>query len=46
VISGGLLARSWEFLGLISASLVMAGFFLALRHADWYPGAPTGPAAR
>ncbi len=43
VISGGLLARSWGFLGLISASLVMAGFFLTLRHAAWYPGAPTGP---
>jgi magnesium-transporting ATPase (P-type) len=43
VISGGLLARSWGFLGLISASLVMAGFFLTLRHAGWYPGAPTGP---
>jgi len=43
VISGGLLARSWGFLGLISATLIMAGFFLTLRHGGWYPGAPTGP---
>jgi magnesium-transporting ATPase (P-type) len=37
-----MLARSWGFLGLISASLVMAGYFLTLRHTGWYPGAPTG----
>jgi magnesium-transporting ATPase (P-type) len=43
VISAGMLARTWGFLGLISASLVMAGFFLTLRHAGWYPGADTGP---
>jgi magnesium-transporting ATPase (P-type) len=43
VISGALLARAWGFLGLISASLVLAGFFLTLRHAGWHPGAPTGP---
>jgi calcium-translocating P-type ATPase len=43
VISAGMLARTWGFLGLISASLVMAGFFLTLRHAGWYPGAGTGP---
>ncbi len=43
VISGGMLARAWGFLGLISASLVLAGFFLTLRHAGWHPGAPTGP---
>jgi magnesium-transporting ATPase (P-type) len=43
VISGAMLARSWGFLGLISATLVMTGFFLALRHAGWQPGAPTGP---
>jgi calcium-translocating P-type ATPase len=41
VISGAMLARTWGFLGLISASLVMAGYFLTLRHAGWYPGAPT-----
>jgi calcium-translocating P-type ATPase len=43
VISAGMLARAWGFLGLISAVLVMAGFFITLRHAGWHPGAPTGP---
>jgi calcium-translocating P-type ATPase len=43
VISAGMLARAWGFLGLISATLVMAGFFLTLRHAGWQPGAPTRP---
>jgi calcium-translocating P-type ATPase len=43
VISGGMLARAWGFLGLISALLVMTGYFITLRHADWHPGAPTGP---
>ena len=43
VISAGMLARTWGFLGLISASLVMAAFFLTLRHSGWYPGADTGP---
>jgi len=27
-----LLARTWGFLGLISATLIMVGFFLTLRH--------------
>jgi len=43
VISAGMLARAWGFLGLISATLVMAGFFLTLRQAGWHPGARTGP---
>jgi len=43
VISRAMLARAWGFLGLISATLVMAGFFLTLRHAGWRPGAATGP---
>lgn len=43
VISARMLARAWGFLGLISATLVMAGFFLTLRHAGWHPGAGTGP---
>jgi calcium-translocating P-type ATPase len=43
VISPGLLARTWGFLGLISACLVMAGFFVTLRQAGWHPGAATGP---
>jgi calcium-translocating P-type ATPase len=43
VISRGMLARAWGFLGLISASLVMTGFFVTLRGAGWQPGAATGP---
>jgi magnesium-transporting ATPase (P-type) len=43
VISRGMLARAWGFLGVLSAVLVMAGFFLTLRHAGWSPGAATGP---
>jgi magnesium-transporting ATPase (P-type) len=43
VISAGMLARAWGFLGLISAVLVMAGFFITLRQGGWHPGAPTGP---
>jgi calcium-translocating P-type ATPase len=43
VISGPMLARAWGFLGLISAVLVMTGFYLTLRHAGWHPGAATGP---
>jgi len=42
IINRAMLARAWGFLGLISATLVMTGFFLTLRHAGWYPGAPTG----
>ena len=40
-----MLARAWGFLGLISATLVMTGFFLTLRHAGWHPGEATGPAS-
>jgi magnesium-transporting ATPase (P-type) len=43
VISRRMLARAWGFLGLISATLIMTGFFLTLRHAGWHPGAATGP---
>jgi calcium-translocating P-type ATPase len=42
VITGRMLARAWGFLGLISAALVMAGFFVTLAHGGWRPGAPTG----
>ncbi|WP_300613919.1 cation-transporting P-type ATPase [Trebonia sp.] len=42
VISRGMLARAWGFLGVISAVLVMVGFFLTLRHAGWHPGVATG----
>ncbi|HUN30529.1 MAG TPA: cation-translocating P-type ATPase C-terminal domain-containing protein [Trebonia sp.] len=43
VIDRAMLARAWGFLGLISAILVLVGFFLTLRHAGWHPGSPTGP---
>ena len=43
VISRRMLARAWGFLGLISATLVMTGFFVTLRHAGWHAGAATGP---
>ena len=42
VISRPMLARAWGFLGVISATLVMTGFFLTLRHGGWHPGAATG----
>ena len=38
-----MLARAWGFLGLISATLIMTGFYLTLRHGGWHPGAATGP---
>ncbi len=43
VISRGMLARAWAFLGMLSATLVLAGFFVTLRHAGWTPGTATGP---
>ncbi|AJE83626.1 sodium/potassium-transporting ATPase [Streptomyces albus] len=43
VISREMLVRSWGFLGLVSALLVMAGYFYVLWRAGWQPGAPTGP---
>ncbi len=43
VISRAMLARAWGFLGVISATLVMTGFYLTLRHAGWHPGASTKP---
>jgi magnesium-transporting ATPase (P-type) len=45
IISRAMLARAWAFLGLISATLVLAGFFIVLRRAGWHPGAPTGSGA-
>ena len=42
VISRGMLARSWGYLGAISAALIMGGFFLTLSRAGWHPGALTG----
>ena len=42
IISRPLLVRAWAFLGLISAALVLSGFFLVLWRAGWRPGDATG----
>ncbi|HVW18916.1 MAG TPA: HAD-IC family P-type ATPase, partial [Solirubrobacteraceae bacterium] len=42
VISRALLFRSWAFLGMLSAALVMAGFFVVMLRAGWRPGDATG----
>ncbi|MFF1511245.1 cation-translocating P-type ATPase [Streptomyces sp. NPDC058326] len=42
VISRDMLVRSWGYLGLTSAVLVMAGYFYVLWRAGWQPGEPTG----
>ncbi|MFB9557143.1 cation-transporting P-type ATPase [Streptomyces roseoviridis] len=42
VISRDMLVRSWGYLGLTSAVLVMAGYFYVLWRAGWHPGDPTG----
>jgi magnesium-transporting ATPase (P-type) len=42
VIQPAMLARAWGFLGLISAALVMGGYFLTLNRGGWHPGAPVG----
>ena len=41
VITGAMLRRAWGFLGVISAVLVMGGFFVTLLRAGWQPGLPT-----
>jgi calcium-translocating P-type ATPase len=43
VISREMLVRAWGWMGLTSAMLVMAGFFVVLWRAGWAPGDPTGP---
>ena len=40
VITRAMLWRAWGFLGLISAALVLGGFFAVLLHAGWGPGDP------
>ncbi len=42
VIDRSLLVRAWLFLGMISAALVMAGFFYVLLSAGWSPGDAVG----
>jgi calcium-translocating P-type ATPase len=43
VIDRRLLLRAWGLLGVVSAALVMAGYFWSLWRAGWHPGEPTGP---
>ncbi|NKY59346.1 cation-translocating P-type ATPase [Nocardia flavorosea] len=45
VITRWLLLRAWALLGVVSAVLVTAGFFVVLFAAGWHPGAPVGPDA-
>ncbi|MEU9947480.1 cation-transporting P-type ATPase [Streptomyces sp. NPDC047939] len=42
VISRDMLIRSWGYLGLVSAVLVMGAFFYVLWRGGWQPGQPTG----
>jgi calcium-translocating P-type ATPase len=42
VIRPSLLARAWGFLGVISAVLVLAGFFVVLHDGGWHLHAATG----
>jgi calcium-translocating P-type ATPase len=43
LIGGALLTRAWGFLGLISAALVLGGFFVVLTRGGWHLHADTGP---
>ncbi|MGH3342941.1 MAG: cation-translocating P-type ATPase, partial [Carbonactinosporaceae bacterium] len=45
VIRRSMLIRAWASLGIVSAALVMGGFFYVLWKAGWHPGAPTGPSS-
>ncbi len=42
VINRDLLARAWGWMGLVSAALVLAGFFSVLLRAGWSPGDAVG----
>ena len=43
VIQKSLLLRSWGFLGVISAALVIGAYLFTLHSGGWHPNAPTGP---
>jgi magnesium-transporting ATPase (P-type) len=45
VIDGPMLFRAWGVLGLVSAALVLFGFFAVLLAGGWTPGADVGPGA-
>src|SRR5450759_3250412 len=42
VIRPAMLFRAWVFLGLLSAGLVIGGYFFVLMRAGWHPGAAVG----
>jgi magnesium-transporting ATPase (P-type) len=42
VIRRGMLARAWGWMGLVSAALVLVGFFSVLLRAGWGPGDDVG----
>jgi calcium-translocating P-type ATPase len=42
LITVGMLVRAWGFLGLLSAVLVMTGYFWVLVRAGWHIGIPIG----
>jgi magnesium-transporting ATPase (P-type) len=42
VIRPSMLARSWGFMAIISAALVLAGYFIVLRQGGWHLNAKTG----
>jgi calcium-translocating P-type ATPase len=42
VIQPAMLFRAWVFLGLLSAGLVVGGYFFVLVRAGWHLGAPVG----
>ena len=42
VIRRDMLMRAWALMGLVSAGLVLGGYFVVLRHAGWHPGDAVG----
>lgn len=42
MIQPPMLLRAWLFLGLICATLAMAGYFFVMLSGGWHPGAPVG----
>ena len=42
IIRPGMLFRAWVFLGLLSAGLVIGGYFFVLIRAGWHPGDAVG----
>jgi magnesium-transporting ATPase (P-type) len=42
VIRRDMLVRAWAVMGVVSAALVLSGYFAVLLSAGWHPGAATG----